>query len=38
MDFKKAEEMLELCESKGISISQAMKMRECSSLKQLKKI
>ena len=30
MDFKKAEEMLELCESNGISISQAMKMRECS--------
>ena len=30
MDFKKAEEMIELCESNGISISQAMKMRECS--------
>ena len=30
MDFKKADEMLEICEKEGISISQAMKMRECS--------
>ena len=30
MDFKKAEEMLEICEKNGYSISQVMKMRECS--------
>ena len=30
MDFKKAEEMLEICEKQGYSISEVMKMRECS--------
>ena len=30
MEFKKADEMLELCEKKGLTISEIMKMRECS--------
>lgn len=30
MDFKKADEMLELCEKKGLTISEIMKLRECS--------
>lgn len=29
MEFKKAEEMLALCEKKGLTISEIMKMREC---------
>ena len=29
MDFKKADELLEICESKGMSISEVMKRREC---------
>lgn len=30
MEFKKADEMLELCEKKGLTISEIMKIRECS--------
>lgn len=30
MEFKKAEEMLELCDKKGLTISEIMKLRECS--------
>ncbi|MCR5415741.1 MAG: L-serine ammonia-lyase, iron-sulfur-dependent, subunit alpha [Pseudobutyrivibrio sp.] len=30
MDFKKADEMLKICETKGLSISEVMKQRECS--------
>ena len=30
MDFKKADEMLALCEKKGLTISEIMKLRECS--------
>ena len=30
MEFKKADEMLELCEKNGLTISEIMKMRECS--------